>query len=289
MRKNAKNEFEKNLFKMMNNAVYGKTMENKRKHQNVKLRTKWEGRYGVEALIARPNFHSRKIFDENLVAIKLRKTEILMDKPIYIGFCVLELSKICLYDFHYEFMNQVLPGKCKILYTDTDSLIYQIHHPNVYEFMKQHIEHFDTSDYPIDNCYDMPRVNKKVVGLMKDECNGRIMTEFVGLRSKMYSVRVEGQDRMKKAKGVKASVVRTTIDFDDYLVCLAENLTQYRTQYLFRSKNHVIQTIKQTKLALSPYDDKRYLLFNSIDTLPHGHYNIPEIEMEMEMEMDVDE
>lgn len=108
MRMNAKNEFEKNLYKLMNNAVYGKTMENVRKHVDIKLVTKWEGRYGAEALIAKPNFQARSIFNESLAAIKLQKVQIFMNKPIHIGFCVLDISKVCIYDFHYNFMKKKL-------------------------------------------------------------------------------------------------------------------------------------------------------------------------------------
>ena len=112
-------------------------------------------------------------------------------------------------------------------------------------------------------------VNKKVVGLMKDECNGRIMTEFIGLRSKMYGVRVEGQDHIKKVKGVKTRVVEKTVAF---LQFLREKLIKRRAQRIIRSRLH---TEKQIKIALSPHDDKRYLPPDTTDTLPWGHYRIP--------------
>ncbi|XP_051168412.1 uncharacterized protein LOC127286142 [Leptopilina boulardi] len=278
MRTNAKNEFEKNLFKLMNNAVYGKTMENVRKHVDVKLVTKWFVRYGAEALIARPNFHSRSIFDENLVAIELHKTEVLLNKPIYVGLSVLDISKTLIYDFHYGHMLKKYGDACKLLYTDTDSLIYEIKCEDIYKDMKKDIDKFDTSDYPANNVYDIPQVNKKVLGLMKDECNGRIVIEFVGLRSKMYSVRVEDKDFIKKAKGVKAGVVKKTIQFDDYVKCLRDFDIQTRTQYNIRSRLHNLETVKQVKVALSPQDDKRYLLPGSTDTLPWGHYVIPNLD-----------
>ena len=152
-----------------------------------------------------------------------------MNKPIYIGFSVLDLSKSQVYEFHYDIMPRLAaPENIKLLYTDTDSLVYDIKDTNIYAAMRDNIQYFKTSDYPENNCFQLPRVNKKIVGLMKDECNGEIMTEFVGFRAKMYSARVNGEDRMKKCKGVKTSVVKKTINFEDYFDCL--NLHKIQTE-----------------------------------------------------------
>ncbi|KYN11002.1 hypothetical protein ALC57_16854 [Trachymyrmex cornetzi] len=273
-RMRAKNDFEKNLYKLMNNAVFGKTMENVRNHVDVKLVTKWDGRYGAEAMIAKPNFHSRSIFAENLIAVELRKLEVKFDKPIYVGMCILDISKVCLYEFH-EYMLPLFRDKCKIMYTDTDSLIYRVECEDVYETMKRDIARFDTSDYPTDNAYGMPLAYKKVPGLMKDENNVAIITEFVGLRAKMYAVRVDGNKDTKKAKGVKSNVVARTITFDDYTRCLNEEIEITRRQSCIRSKLHEVYTISESKIALSPYDDKRYVVPDSTETLPWGHWRIP--------------
>jgi len=88
----------------MNNAVFDKTMENVRNHVNVRLLTHWEGKYGAEVMIAQPNFHNRNVFSENLVAIKMRKLEVKFNKPIYVGMCILHISKTCLYEFHHDCM-----------------------------------------------------------------------------------------------------------------------------------------------------------------------------------------
>ncbi|KAL6416485.1 hypothetical protein ACFW04_013440 [Cataglyphis niger] len=172
----------------MNNAVFGKTMENVRNHSDVRLATRWDGRYGAETMIAKPNFHSRSVFAEDLIAVELRKLEIKFYKPIYVGMCILDISKIRLYKFHYEYMLPLYQDKCEIMYTNTDSLIYRVECEDIYEDMKRDIDRFDTSDYAVNNVYGMPLVNKRIPGLMKDENNRAIMTEFVRLRAKMYAL-----------------------------------------------------------------------------------------------------
>ncbi|KYN05093.1 hypothetical protein ALC62_04016 [Cyphomyrmex costatus] len=161
----AKNDFEKNLYKLMNNAVFGKTMENVRDRVDVKLVTTWDGRYGAEALIAKPNFHSRSVFAENLIAVELRKLEVKFDKPIYVGMCILNISKVCLCEFHHEYMVPMFKEKCKIMYTNTDSLIYRVECDDVYAAMKRDIARFDTSDYQADNAYGMPLAKRRCPAL----------------------------------------------------------------------------------------------------------------------------
>jgi hypothetical protein len=129
---------------------------------------------------------------------------------------------------------------------------------------------FDTSDYDAANKYGIPRVNKKVIGLMKDENAGKIMMEFVGLRAKMYSYKVEGKQDEKKAKGVTSSSLRK-IKFDDYFKCLFDRQEFTGIQNLIRSKKHQISSIKQKKLLLSPFDNKRNINYASTDTTPWGY------------------
>ena len=155
-------------------------------------------------------------------------------------------------------MSPLHAQNCKILYTDTDSLIYHIR-----------------CDDPIDNAYNMPHVNKKVPGLMKDENNCAIMTDFVWLRAKMYALRVDGKKDTKKAKGVKTNVIARTITFDDYAQCLHREIEMVRRQSCIRSKLRKVYTISESKIALSPYDDKRHIVPDSTYTLPWGHYKIP--------------
>lgn len=207
----ATSNFEKDFFKLMNNSVFGKTMENIEKRVNVKLLTHWDNRgkvLGAQDWIAKPEFHSLSIFSEHLVAIQLRKTKLIYDKPIYLGFCILDISKTLMYEFHYNYMIKKFHNKIKLLYTDTDSLIYQIFTDNFYEDIKPDLlQYFDTSDYPENNIYGYPKINKKKLGFFKDENNGKVLKEFVGLRSKMYALEIEDKF-IAKAKGVNKSVTK---------------------------------------------------------------------------------
>ncbi|XP_068993889.1 uncharacterized protein [Neodiprion pinetum] len=209
LRKKSHNEFETNFYKLMNDTVFGKTMENVRKYRDVRLIMEWDGRYGARATIAKPNFHSCTVSHKEIIIVEMSKMKVKLNKPLYAGFSILDLSKTYIYDFHYNYIKRKFSNRAKFMYTDTDSLIYNFTVPDVYEYMKEDLHKFDTSDYPLDNAYEMPLANKKILGLLKDEDNGRIMLEFVGLRAKLYAFRVLGDEKDNKcAKGVKGSALR---------------------------------------------------------------------------------
>lgn len=290
LRAQASNDFEKSFYKLLNNAVYGKTMENLRLRSDIRLINKWDGRSGARSLIARPNFKRCKMFDENLVAIEMHRTHILMNKPIIIGMCVLELSKVHMYSFLYDYLKIKYGKNVQVVSTDTDAFILEIKTPDVYADIRDEPDMFDTWDYPEQNIYGIKRHNNKVLGKFKDELVGEIATEVVGLRSKCYALRTLGRnEKIKKAKGVKKNVVKNKVSFDDYYNCIKNNCIEVRKQYSIRSKNHNVYTISTEKIALNPFDDKRYIIKpDRINTLAWGHYQIDSEKMEYEYQNVID-
>ena len=215
LRTEAKNEFEKDFFKLMNNAVFGKTMENIRNRVDIKL---VNNEKQAEKLSAKPNYKHCNIFSEDLVAIHMKKTKLDFDKPVYLGMCILDLSKTLMYDFHYNYIKKKYEDKAKLLLTDTDSLLHEIQTEDFYNDISGDVkDRFDTSGYPSDHPSGIPSgFNKKVLGMFKDEVNGDIIDEFIGLRAKLYSYKMFEGKESKKCKGVKKSVVKKSITHEDY-------------------------------------------------------------------------
>lgn len=275
LRSKAKNDFEKDFYKLMNNSVFGKTMENLRNRVDIKL---CSDERKAEKMIAKPNFKDRTLFTESLAAIHFEKTAITLNKPIYVGMSILETSKLCLYGFWYDVLKPKYGDQISLHYEDTDSQIFSVKTEDFYQDMKEFIDELDTSDYPQNNDYGIPRVNKKVLGKFKDELNGKILEEMIGLRSKCYALNTfennKTKEKIRKIKGIQKCVVKNEIKFDDFKRCLFENETVYKKQNLFRSKLHDVYTIEMKKKALNNFDDKRFILENGIDTLAWGHYKI---------------
>jgi len=187
MRKDAKNSFEKDFFKLMNNSVFGKTMENLRKRSTVKLIT------DEKKLIyytSKPTYVSCKRFDENLVGVNMKKERLLLSKLSYVGMCILDLSKTLMYDFHYNYIRKKY-ADCQLLFTDTDSLFYHIRtEGDVYEDFWEDRSLFDNSDYPKSSKFFFGE-NKTIIGKFKDEAAGKPILELIGLKSKINSYRKE--------------------------------------------------------------------------------------------------
>ena len=273
LRTQAKNNFEKDFFKLMNNSVFGKTMENIRNRVNVKLVNTEER---LKKLSAKPNYKGCKIFNENLISIHMKKTSLTMNKPVYLGMCILDLSKTIMYDFHYNYIKPKYGNKAKLLFTDTDSFMYEIETEDFYKDISGDVkDRFDTSDYPENHPSGIPTgINKKVLGMFKDEAAGKIIIEFVGLRAKLYSFIMENGKENKRCKGVKKQVVESSITHEDYKTCLRTGKELLRKQNILRSYEHDIFSEEVNKIALSALDDKRYILDDGIHTLAWWHRKI---------------
>ena len=204
----------------MNNSVFGKTMENISKHRNIKLVTT-EEKY--LHMVIKPNFKSGVLFGENLMGCEMGKIKVVMSKPVYLSQAILDLSKIVMYEFHYDYMIPKYGDRLKLCYIDMDSLVYHIRTEDFYADIVDNVQtRFDTSGY-IPDGYCVPGtteqshrplpvgLNKKVIGLMKNELGGKIMTEFVALRPKLYSYKKLDGSEDKKCKGIKKCVVKKTL------------------------------------------------------------------------------
>ena len=239
LRKTAANSFEKDFFKLMNNSVFGKTIENIRNRQNIIL---VDDRKKAVKLTSRPNFDRSTIFDRNLIAIHMKKTEVYFNKPVYVGQAILDLSKTLMFNFHYNYIQKKYKDRAELLFTDTDSLMYQIYTDDFYKDISHDIEtKFDTSDYPPNHPSGiLTGVNKKVIGMFKDEVAGKQITYFVGLRPKLYSFKIEESKEVRKCKGIKKNVVKKGIEFEDYVQCLFSGEKQMRTMKIIRKENRDI-------------------------------------------------
>ena len=268
LRKIAKNDFEKDFFKLMNNAVFGKAVENVRKHRDIKLVTTDKKR---SKLVSEPNYHTINLISKNLSIIEMRRTKVKMNKPIYLGLSILEISKILMHEFSYDYIKPNYSDNAKLCYTDTDSFIIHIKTENLYKDIANDVEkRFDTSNYEVNRPLSTGK-NKKVIEIMKDELGGRIITEFVALRPKTYSYITDDCKKDKKAKETKKCVIKRMIKFNDYKNCLLNGKAVLKSQQRFKSKGHDIYTENVITIALSSNDDKRIVAPDKITSYLYGY------------------
>ena len=268
-RQEATTEFKKAFHKLLNNAVFGKTMESVRRRVNIVLINKARQQ---KFQTSKPGFKRFSIFDEDLVGVELIKPLIQLDKPVYVGTTVLELSKLTMMNFWYRVFQPKFQ-RAKLCFTDTDSLLIDIPTDDLYHDLNDLKEYLDLSNYPSDHpLYD--DTNKAVLNKFKDECSGSVIKEFIGLRSKCYSILIDENGHCKQkntAAGVKKSI-KKSIHHEHYRQTLENETDLYITQNLLRSYNHTVFSVCQKKVGLTAYDDKRFLLNDGINTRAYGHY-----------------
>lgn len=277
-RKSAKCEFEKDLWKLANNIIYGKSLESCLNKMDVKIVTKGDNKgscqLNVDTLTSNPFFESFEIIEEDLAIVQIKPSKVFFNKAIFIGFSVLEISKTFMYDFHYNFMKKVYPN-LNTLYGDTDSWIYEIFCQDFYKDILNYLDYFDTSNFSPNNIFKIPLVNGKVLGKMKLETGDKLIRSFVGLKSKMYAIDIQGDDEIKKAKGISKSVVKK-LSFIDYCRVLFEGKALYSTMYRIQPIKQTPYTVKVIKKGLTNNDNKRFIIDN-INSLAHFHWRIEKI------------
>ena len=268
LRKLAKYDFEKGLFKLMNNAVFAKTMENIIKHRDIKLVKTDKKR---SKLVLEPNYHTMDYISEDLSIIEMNKTRVKMNKPIYLGLLILDIRKILMYKFWYDYIKPKYGNDVKLCYMDTDSFTMSIKTNDFYKDIANDVEkRFDTSNYEVNRPLPTGK-NKKVIGLMKDESGGKIITEFVTLRPKTYSYLTDDCKKDRKAKGTKKCLIKRMIKFNDYKNCLLKDEVILKSQQRFISKKHDVYTENINKIVLSNNDDKRIVSSDKITSYPYGY------------------
>jgi hypothetical protein len=281
-RQAAANDFEACFYKFVSNSIFGKSIEDVRKRISVSLVT---DAAKAKNLISSRWYIEHKVYNENLTAIHLTQKVINLNKPIFIGTCVLDIAKRLLYDFYYNRLKNLYGARLKLIMTDTDSLLMHIKTENIYKDMLEHLkDKLDLSNYSVDHpIFKMTNAaaktllqetNKKALFCWKDEAGGKCINEVVALKAKMYSflTGTEGTS-FKRAKGInKTGLKRLT--FDDYKSALMESSCKLVEVAGIQSKDHALTTISQIRKGLNAFDDKRYVLNNKIATLAYNHFSL---------------
>ena len=258
-RKNAANDFEKDFLKLIIYSVYGKTTENLRKRINVRLVNNAKD---FLKYTSRSTYVTHKVFGKDCAAIHEIKPVLMLNKPIYVAFTVVDVSKWKMYDFHYNVIKKNFNAE---LFTDTDSLTCEVKSENVYEEFFKWEDLFDFSNYSKDSKF-FDATNKKVIGKMKDEFGGVIIDEFIGLKPKMYSIKKTDGRESSTAKGV--NITTEFNEFEDVL--LNKKIIRHKMKRI-QAKKHKIGTYETVEISLSCSDDKRFVLDDGIHTLAYFH------------------
>lgn len=266
-RKNSKNDFDKSFFKLMINSFFGRSCMNVRKQVDVKIAlTERECKNHLSSSA----LEYFSVISENCVLFKKKRSNLFLNKPIYIGFTVLEFSKLFMYKMYYNVFKENYGENVNLLYMDTDSFTLEITCEDFYKDLQYKLPKiFDFSNYDQNNKL-YSKTNESKLGLFKDETRGIPIKEFCGLKPKMYSY-IFGNNCKKTAKGIKRSEVQK-MNHDMYVSVLKSNISKRCTQHQILSKQHEIHTMLINKKSLCSFYDKKYLLDDGITCLSFGHY-----------------
>ena len=232
LRQEAKNDFEKEFFKLMINSVYGKLMENVRNHRDIKLVTTNKQR---NRLASEPNYHTTKYISKDLLIMEMKKVEVKMNKSIYLGQAILDISKTLMYEFWYDYIKPKYGDNARLCYMDTDSSIISIKAEDFYKDIANDAERwYDTSKYDENDKRPLQiGKNRKAIGFFKDELDGKIMIEFIALRAKAYAYLKEDGSEHKKARGTNKCIIKRELRFENYRESLLNNEIILKPQQRF--------------------------------------------------------
>ena len=289
-RQESKSKFSSDFFKLCNNAIYGKFIEDIRKRSNVAA---VKSPRKAEKLIAKPQYKGFRILDENVTLVQSLKKVVKLNKPIVCGFIVLENAKCIMGSFWYDILKPRYGPNIKLLLSDTDSFIYAVHTDDGYSDLYDMREHMDLASYQEGtSLYKFKDVaNKKVPGKFSDEKPNEIIKEVIALKPKMYSIKSESLLCAKArdschhcdsscfsahsitAKGISSTAQRG-ISHEDYRRVLTKQETTTCVNRTIRSFSRELYSIEIKKRGLFAFDDKKFILDNGVDTLSYGHYKL---------------
>ena len=277
LRKEAKNDVERDFFKLMNNSVFGKTMKNVRNHRDIKIVTtnKQRNKFASE-----PNYNTTKYISKYLLIMEMKNVEVKTNKPVYLGQAILDISKTLMYEFWYHYVKPKYRDNARLCYMDTDNFIINIKTEDFYKDIDNDVKRwYDTANYDENDKSSLPiGKNKKVIGLFKDELGGKIMTEFI---AKGYAYLKEDGSEHKKGKGTKKCMIKRELTFENYRKSLFDSKIVLKSQQRFKSDHHIVHTEEVNKIVISSNDDKRLQTFDRITTYSYrsNAFKVCEIEM----------
>ena len=248
-RKQAKSDFETNFYKLMNNSVFGKTMENLRNRVDVKIVRRWE-EDKVRKLVSDPSYSRFALFSNDMAGIHMHKRRLVLNKPVYTGMTILENSKILMYEFFYDFLKAKYGPRCDLIYTDTDSLLLHIQTDDVYEALRRHKQKGSGQDER--------RVRRRA-----DRRSGGAEAKDVFDQ--------EGGGQHKEGEGGEKNVIEREITHEHYKEALFGRKEYVHKMNILKSEGHEMYGMCMNKTSISPFDTKRWIAGDGVHTLAYGH------------------
>ena len=246
-------------------------MENITKHRDIRLINNDKKR---KVLASEPNYHATKHISEDLLIMEMKKRQLYMNKPIYLGQAILDISKTLMYEFWYDYIKPMCENKVKLCYMDTDSLVMMIETDDFSKDINNGVDKwFDTSNLDKNDNRPLLIDKKKVIGKFKDELGGKIISEFCALKSKTYAFKLDNGNEVKKAKGTKKCVVKNHISFSNFVDILFNSSKLLKSQFTFKSDHHKIYTQKINMITLNYFDDKIIQHNDKITTYPDEYFD----------------